>query len=238
MAASGAWVGTIGAGGGNWEGARAELLRPGLSATGGVMGLDLSIEGAGWGTGAVTGDAVFLPAAAAGTALAVMGSLAGLTVTGVWLDGVVFGTAVTLRATGLGATSEASLETGLTAGFLAAGLGGMAALTTGPADFLTAALTPATGWVALAMGFTAVLSGVFGFTEGFAVALTTGDLTVGLFGVAACGRPSAANAAGPSGGVIRVFWPARDCSVSAGRRDAVKPNRWRINVNIRLHYAF
>ena len=226
MAASGAWVGTIGAGGGNWEGARAELLRPGLSATGGVMGLDLSTGwGNGWGASAVAGDVVFLPAAAAGTALAVVGSLTGLTAAGVWADWPVFATAATLEAKGLAMTFGASLGAGLTAGlltagflaagfltagflaagFLSAGLGRTAALTTGSTDFLTAAFTPATGWVDLAMGFTAVLSGVFGFTGGFAVALTRGALTAGLLEEAACGRPSPADAAGSCGGVIRVF---------------------------------
>ena len=65
MAASGAWVGTIGAGGGNWEGARAELLRPGFRAGGEVMGVDLSTEGAaGFGAGAVAGIASLLPVSA------------------------------------------------------------------------------------------------------------------------------------------------------------------------------
>ena len=62
MAASGAWVGTIGAGGGNWEGARAELLRPGFRAGGEVMGVDRSTEGAaGFGAGAAAGGAGLLP---------------------------------------------------------------------------------------------------------------------------------------------------------------------------------
>ena len=65
MAASGAWVGTIGAGGGNWEGARAELRRPGFRAGGEVMGVDLSTEGtAGFGAGAVAGVAGSLPVSA------------------------------------------------------------------------------------------------------------------------------------------------------------------------------
>ena len=188
------------------------------------MGLDLSTGwGNGWGAGAVAGDVVFLPAAAAGTALAVVGSLTGLTgltAAGVWADWPVFAAAATLEAKGLTMTFEASLGAGLTAGlltagfltagfleagFLSAGLGRAAALTTGSTDFLTAAFTPATGWVDLAMGFTAVLSGVFGFTGGFAVALTRGALTAGLLEEAACGRPSPADAAGSCGGVIRVF---------------------------------
>ena len=90
MAAPGAWVGTMGAGGGNWEGVRAELLRPGLSATGEVMGLDLSVRGGGGlDAGAVTDDGGFLPAAAAGAIVAVVSILAGLTTMGVWVSLIV-----------------------------------------------------------------------------------------------------------------------------------------------------
>ena len=65
MAASGAWVGTMGAGGGNWDGARAELLRPGFNAGGEVMGVVLSINGgAGFGAGTVAGGAGWGTAAA------------------------------------------------------------------------------------------------------------------------------------------------------------------------------
>ena len=175
---------------------------------------------------------------------------------------------LTLSATGLGETSNTGLETGLTADFLmtgflaarllSAGLAGAAALTTDSAGFLTAALAavltaalvsvltcvltaalaPAAGWVALAMGFTAVLSGVFGFTGGFVVAFATGNLPTGFLTEAACGWPCASDATGPCDGVVWVFRSARDCSGSAGRRDPVKPNRWRTDLNIKLHCAF
>jgi len=59
----------MGAGGGNWEGARAELLRPGFKAGGEDMGIGLSAEiCAGLGTGAGTDGAGF-DAAAAGNCL-------------------------------------------------------------------------------------------------------------------------------------------------------------------------
>ena len=55
----------MGAGGGSWEGARAELLRPGFKAGGEVMDVDLSTRmGAGLGAGTRAGAAGFLPTAA------------------------------------------------------------------------------------------------------------------------------------------------------------------------------
>ena len=80
----------MGAGGGNWEGARAELLRPGLSAAGEVMGLDLSVrEGTGLDAGAVTDDRIFLPVTATGASMATVIILADLTAMGVWASLIV-----------------------------------------------------------------------------------------------------------------------------------------------------
>ena len=104
MAASGAWVGTIGAGGGNWEGARAELRRPGFKAGGEVMGVDLSTEGtAGFGAGAVAGIASLLP-------LSACTGLLGLT--------VLTGAGALLVLTG-GATLAGGMAAGAGAGLLA-----------------------------------------------------------------------------------------------------------------------
>lgn len=122
MAASGAWVGTIGAGGGNWEGARAELLRPGLSAGGEVMDLDLSVGwGAGWGAGAVVGKVVFLPMPAEEADGASLSDLAALTAAGAFTGvlesgGVVEATLpfnATDRVTGAAAAFAAALAVAL-----------------------------------------------------------------------------------------------------------------------------
>ena len=198
----------------------------------------------------MAGNKGFLPAAAAGTALAAARATAG---------GLAdfAGSAGLAGSADFGGASGTGLETGLTAdslragfpaaGFLSAGLVGAAALTADSAGFLATVLVvilaPAADWAAWMMGLTAVLSGVFGFTGGFAVALTastltTGALPAGFWAEAACGRPCAACAAGPCDGAVWVFWSARDCSGSAGRRDAVKPNRWRTDLNIKLHCAF
>ena len=113
----------------------------------------------------MAGAEVFLPATVAIAALTTGSGLAGLTAADVWADKAVFNGAATLTATVLGALTDVGLEGGRAAGFLVTGvtdltgaaafaatpgLEGAAALARGWADFLTTALTPAGGWVALA----------------------------------------------------------------------------------------
>lgn len=74
----------------------------------------------------------------------------------------------------MAAALDATPDAGLTAGLLAAGFRGATALTTGSADFLTAALVPVTGWAGLTTGCAVILIGAFDFTEGFVVALAVG----------------------------------------------------------------
>lgn len=79
MAAFGAWVGTIGAGGGDCAAVRAELLRPGLSG-GGALSVDIGGgAGAGLGAGAAAAGAgaaaVVFVAAFAGTGAGDLGAI-------------------------------------------------------------------------------------------------------------------------------------------------------------------
>lgn len=179
MAASGAWVGTIGAGGGNWEGARAELLRPGFRAGGEVMGVDLSTEGtAGLGAGAVAGMASFLPVSTCTglLGLAVLtgaGALMVLTGGTTLADGLAAGAGAGLLAFAVAITGDLAAEV------LPAGLAGAAF------DTFGTGIGPAAAFLTPSAAFGADF-GVFAVAPAFTGVDTALALTAGLAAACAC----------------------------------------------------
>lgn len=202
MAASGAWVGTMGAGGDIGIAVRAELRRPGLSGGRGGRLLDgstLGATGALTATGGLTGAAAGLAAglaagggfAGAAIALDFTGGAGGVFFNGTFDAGLPAALAGTLSsAVFLGTDRDA--DPALAAG-LAVALFGMGAffttLTAGLAGAFEGALTGAlagdlAGGFAFAAAFFTTLAGALAgfFAEDFAAALTGAfDFLAGAF---------------------------------------------------------
>ena len=259
----------MGAGGGMWASARAELLRPGLRGGGGGrpfwpstgLGSTATGTGATAGTGALASFADFL--IATGNGLALAGLAKALTAT--FATGFATTLALALAgATGFGGAALAFvLDVGLIVAFGAAlaladflGTGLAAALGTG---FFTATLGLTTGLaIFLATGLATALGATLDTALAFATALTL--LTTALAVVLAllAGFPALADFAGfaftacllweaasgwtpaptPDLASALVFWSARDCSGCPAWRDALKPNRWRIDTNMAFSRSF
>lgn len=169
----------MGAGGGIWETARAELLRPGLSAGGAGISIVFSAgRGTGGGAGTMTDGAGFLPVTAAGAILTCAAGLAAFAATlGAGLAGVftVFWAIVLATAAGF-------LETALATGF---------ASFTPALPFASAVLAGLALAAAFAAAFTtgfflATTAGLAGFAAGFTGAL---DFFAGTFTVCLLWKP-------------------------------------------------
>lgn len=178
MAASGAWVGTMGAGGGICDSARAELRRPGFSARGAIISGAFSAGRTVAGTAGTTGgDAGFLSFAELGTGAATLAVFAGTTITLATLTGwAAFAgglTAVLMFFLIMGLAAGAGFFAGLFATGLAFAETGLARVLDGVtflADareagwgagfFAVADLTGALAFAATALVFTAGLARV------------------------------------------------------------------------------
>lgn len=184
----------MGAGGGIWDSARAELLRPGLSIAGAGISIVFSAgRGTGVGGGAITGATVFLAAIAffgaswsafAGTAADLIGDL--MVFVGVAFAVGFFGAGLVL-AVGEGRAAFETAAAGLSAAFTATFEAGFVGATpfeddlpTGLVTGFTAlgavlAATPATG-LALAAVFATAFTVDFSitFTAAFSTAFTAG----------------------------------------------------------------